>query len=412
MGFSAFLLDAARRFRAHSSGNAAAALGLALIPVAAAAGAAIDYTRASDTRAKLQSIVDAAVLNGLKAPASRRVAAAEAHTRSAVISARLALDQLSFASTPNQGLRGRVKVRLPSLFGNLLGSDGIDIAAGAEGFLKTSAGSAGTVCLMLMDPSAAETLRVSGGAAVKAPNCEVHVQTSANVGAVFNGNSSFDVKRVCLKGPGYIASGKPKLGTVETACRTAGDSFAGRLPAPANLRSFDAPKGKKTELEPGVYCGNTSFNGNQEVVLKPGLYAVKDGVMTVNGGSSLTGADVTIFLANAGSSLQLNGNPAVRLSAPANGTYEGVLMFEPGGLARSSLAFNGGSGHELKGLIYLPSRNMTFNGASAMNGDSITMVLNSLAVTGGGATWKFDKGPKAIAVPASASATAEIILRY
>jgi hypothetical protein len=147
-------------------------------------------------------------------------------------------------------------------------------------------------------------------------------------------------------------------------------------------------------------------------VLKPGLYAVKDGVMTVNGGSSLTGADVTIFLANAGSSLQLNGNPAVRLSAPANGTYEGVLMFEPGGLARSSLAFNGGSGHELKGLIYLPSRNMTFNGASAMNGDSITMVLNSLAVTGGGATWKFDKGPKAIAVPASASATAEIILRY
>jgi len=223
------------RFAAHRGGSAAAAFELALIPVAAAAGAALDYTRASEARAKLQSMVDTAVLNGLKAPSSQRVAVAEAHTRGAVISAGLALDQLAFTPTPNQGLRGRVKVRLPSIFGNLLGSDGIGIAAGSEGFLKTAPSSAGAVCLMLMDPSAAETLRVNGGAAVKAQNCEVHVQTSANVGAVFNGNTSFDVKRICLKGPGYIANGRPKLGTVETACKTAGDPFAGRLPAPLSL---------------------------------------------------------------------------------------------------------------------------------------------------------------------------------
>ena len=48
-----------------------------------------------------------------------------------------------------------------------------------------------------------------------------------------------------------------------------------------------------------------------------------------------------------------------------------------------------------------------------MNADSITMVLNSLAVNGGGATeWRFDKGPKAIAAPAAGGVTAEIILRY
>jgi hypothetical protein len=408
------------RFAAHRGGNAAAAFGLALIPVAAAAGAALDYTRASEARAKLQSMVDAAVLNGLKAPSSQRVSVAEAHTRGAVISAGLALDQLAFTPTPNQGLRGRVKVRLPSIFGNLLGSDGIGIAAGSEGFLKTAPSSAGAVCLMLMDPSAAETLRVNGGAAVKAQNCEVHVQTSANVGAVFNGNTSFDVKRICLKGPGYIANGRPKLGTVETACKTVGDPFAGRLPAPLSLsctsnnKSFEAPKGKAaTELEPGVYCGNTEFKGSQSIVLKPGLYVIKDGALTIEGGSSLTGAGVTIFLANAGSSLRLNGNAATQLSAPTSGAYDGMLMFEPAGLTRSSIVFNGGAGHELKGLIYLPSRNVTFNGASTVNADSITMVLNSLAVNGGGATeWRFDKGPKAIAAPAAGGVTAEIILRY
>jgi Flp pilus assembly protein TadG len=82
MDCASALLDAVRRFTAHRAGNAAAAFGLALMPVAAAAGAAVDYTRASDTRAKLQAIVDAAVLNGLKAPASQRVGTAEAHTRS------------------------------------------------------------------------------------------------------------------------------------------------------------------------------------------------------------------------------------------------------------------------------------------------------------------------------------------
>lgn len=113
MSAPSLFLDAARRLPAHRGGNAAVAFGLALIPVAAAAGAAVDYMRAADTRAKLQAIADAPVLNGLRAPASQRVGSAEAHTRSAVKGAGLALDQLSFAPTANQGLRGRVKVGWP-----------------------------------------------------------------------------------------------------------------------------------------------------------------------------------------------------------------------------------------------------------------------------------------------------------
>jgi hypothetical protein len=58
-------------------------------------------------------------------------------------------------------------------------------------------------------------------------------------------------------------------------------------------------------------------------------------------------------------------------------------------------------------------RNLTFNGASSLDGDNLTMVLNALTVNGGGGTeWRFDKGSKAIAAPASGGTTAEIILRY
>jgi Flp pilus assembly protein TadG len=413
-------MGSGRRFAGDERGSTAIVFALALLPVMAAAGAALDYSRASQMRTKLQAVIDAAVLTGLKASSTQRAATAESYVRSALAPRNVAIDQLAFTPTASQGLRGRVKVRMTSLFGNILGTNGIAVAAGSEGFVRAAAAAGGNVCLMLMDPSAAETLRVNGGATVKAPNCEVHVHTSANVGAVFNGNATFDVKRICLKGSGYIANGSPKLGPIEKNCAVAADPYAGAF-APPSLACtrtdaiFNAPKGKTaTELEPGVYCGNTVFNGNHDIKLKPGLYVIKDGAMTVNGGSSISGADVTFYLANAQSSLQLNGNATTQLSAPtaASAPYPGVLMLEPSGLPRSSIAINGGSGHQLKGLLYLPSRNVTFNGASTVDGDNVTMVFNALTVNGGGGTeWRFDTAAKTIMAPSS-SGTAEIILRY
>ena len=413
---------AGRRFAADQRGSTAVAFAIALLPLMAAAGAAIDYSRASQVRAKLQSVVDAAVLVGLKTTSSQRVATAEAYARSALAAKGVAIDLLSFAPTTNQGLRGRARVRMTSLFGKLLGDDGIHVAAGSEGFVRSTASSGSNVCLMLMDASAAETLRVNGGATVKAPNCEVHVHTAANVGAVFNGNASFDVKRICLKSSGYIASGSPKLGPVEKNCAAAADPYVGQLPKVGNLdctysdKVFAAPRGREaTELQPGVYCGDTQFNGSHDIRLKPGLYVIKDGTMTVNGGSSIAGTGVTFHFANARSSLRLNGNSSTRLAAPVDPAdqYSGILMFEPNGLSRTGLVLDGGSGHQLEGLVYLPSRNVTFNGASKVDGDRVTMVLNSLVITGGGGTtWTFDASGKTIKAPASSTGTAEIILRY
>ena len=43
---------------------------------------------------------------------------------------------------------------------------------------------------------------------------------------------------------------------------------------------------------------------------------------------------------------------------------------------------NGGQNAIVKGLIYLPSRDMKWNGNSGVDSDSLTLVLNSLEVTG------------------------------
>ena len=54
------------QFVRNRAGNVAQLFGLAILPVIFAAGAAVDYTTASDKRTKLQAALDEAVLAGAK----------------------------------------------------------------------------------------------------------------------------------------------------------------------------------------------------------------------------------------------------------------------------------------------------------------------------------------------------------
>ncbi len=58
-------------------------------------------------------------------------------------------------------------------------------------------------------------------------------------------------------------------------------------------------------------------------------------------------------------------------------------MYENPGITQlSSMKVNGGSDEIMSGLIYLPSRDMTWNGNSSLNADKLTVVLNSLVLLG------------------------------
>jgi len=60
--FETILRRKARRFVRDRDGNVGLAFGLALLPMIAASGAAIDYSRASDARAQLSNAIDSTVL--------------------------------------------------------------------------------------------------------------------------------------------------------------------------------------------------------------------------------------------------------------------------------------------------------------------------------------------------------------
>lgn len=66
------------------------------------------------------------------------------------------------------------------------------------------------------------------------------------------------------------------------------------------------------------------------------------------------------------------------LSAPGSGTYKGILFFEAPNLSKSQFIFNNANGNNMDGLIWLPSREMTFNAKSHLQSDSMTMVVHRL----------------------------------
>lgn len=69
---------------------------------------------------------------------------------------------------------------------------------------------------------------------------------------------------------------------------------------------------------------------------------------------------------------------AANLKAPTSGSYENVVMFEKAGLGRSQLVFDDSRGFQLTGLIYLPSRDTTFNGGSSLASKNLALVVNTL----------------------------------
>jgi hypothetical protein len=183
---------------------------------------------------------------------------------------------------------------------------------------------------------------------------------------------------VCLAGGNVLNNGGAPS-TLVKSCAAIDDPYAGKLPTPVSTACTTSNgnyNGGSVTLTPGVYCGWFNFNNNPTVTFQPGLYVIKDGGWNVNGGT-WSGNGVTFYYADQ-SKIQFNSAVAVNMTAPTTGTYANIMMFEKPGLGTSAFIFNDAKAMQMTGLIYLPSRDVTFNGGSSMTSRSFTMVVNTL----------------------------------
>lgn len=269
-----------------------------------------------------------------------------------------------------------VRRTLPLLFSGLFLSTNPTVAASAT----ATNGGGSSVCIYVLAPSSSQALLVNSNFNLNAPNCEIDVASTASPAAIFDSGSTLSVKKTCVAGS--VTNNGGTVGGLTTSCATQSNPYKGTLTAPTvgSCTVNSANYSGTTYLSPGTYCGNFNFNGTGTLNLSAGLYIFKSTNWNINSGWTATGSGVTFYFADSSSYVQFNSGVTVSLTAPTSGTYNNVLMFEPDGLSTSSFAIDGtsSSGHALQGLVYLPSRNITFNSTYSGTADAFTLVVNQL----------------------------------
>lgn len=408
-------------FKRNEDGSIAIVFALTLTIVVGIAGGAIDFGRAFAERQHLQASVDAAAVAGARAMALQ-VGDAQS-TATEIFKSNYATrggGPVPTVQVQGQQVSVNASISVPAYLMQVMGIETLTVAAAASAqptyeTIVTEPEPGGDVCILLLDPYKSEAFWASGNHKVDAPSCEVHVKSQVSSAAKINMGKPLDVKRVCIEGAAnQIGNDSGVVGPIEESCTTANDPFRNTVPVPSLASCKSKPKklNKSTEyLTPGTYCGQWKFKGSVgQIQLAPGLYVFNNATWVTN--ADIRGSGVTIFYNDKNSEIVLNGQGSIAVSAPDSGTYEGIVMYENPAITQiTSMKINGGSDAVTKGLIYLPSRDMTWNGNSSLNADELTMVLNSLVLLGT-TDWKVEPFEShGIQAPGSGGGTTEQVLQ-
>ena len=356
------------QFARNSEGSVVSTFALSMVPVVGLVGAAVDYSAATNARTSLQVALDAALLAGAK-DGSANWQSVALDTFNATVKAKLAANVTpTFALTSNRAYTGHVTANVPSNFLGVLGVSGINVGVTGTATVPPSTG--GYYCVMALNRTAQAALQLTGNASItiNAPKCVIQVNSSSASAVTQNGNTVIRSVENCFVG-GVSTVGNSTLSPAPDAtCKPIPDPFANYPRPSVGACTYTNYKlsGNKTEtLQPGVYCGGMDFSGPVNVTFAPGLYIIKDGVITETGGT-FTGNGVSFFLTGYNSSVQLSGQANWHLVAPTDGPLPGFAIFldpdGPSGLAGSFSSLSGQSELYFEGIVYLPKQEVTVSG--------------------------------------------------
>jgi hypothetical protein len=347
---------------------------VAAIPLFGLTGAAVDYSRTSALKVKVQSALDAAVLKGADEPSTTQVVTAKAVFRSGLGEDAQFVKEPSFL-TEGGLFKGSVSGELPTSIVKLVGFDAIPFAARSA---ATPRASLNTVCFLLKT-----SLKMSSSSIINMPGCEIAVQSTSDGAVDLASQSEVNAQRLCVGGTINTSMMKESY---KEHCSPVADPFPGQLPVLAadatctyNNKTYSG--NQSFTVTPGNICNGMTFNVQGTVTFAPGLYRVRGGPITFSSSATALADGVTFYFEDSASYINNKASSSFSIKAPTSGTYAGIAMFEKPSLSPSNgFAFNSSSNGTLEGLFYLPSRTMSLNSASSLDARRMTLVADSLTM--------------------------------
>jgi hypothetical protein len=240
--------------------------------------------------------------------------------------------------------------------------------------------------MIVLNPSASGALTMTGNATVRIPARAVYVNSSNSHAVTTSGNATLDCPNLYLCGQASFSGHSGCTGAVTHTAVAYADPLSGlALPNGVGLTSYatSSVSGGAVTLHPGYYRNGYSISGQSIVTLEPGTYVFGGSGFRLSGGASVTGAGVTLVLAQG--SMSLSGQGSVMLSPPATGPMSSVVIAQPAGNS-NSLSLSGGSNMLITGAIYAPGATITMSGNSTVEGSGPQMgdivIANRVTMSG------------------------------
>jgi hypothetical protein len=257
--------------------------------------------------------------------------------------------------------------------------------------------------LLLLDPTSAKSLMVTGNGSVTVTHCGAIVVDSSDPEAIFlTGNAVATATEADVGlGGGFVTHGKAVLNLLEPEFNQEAatpDPVALPLPtAPAvvSTSALHISSGSVT-LSPGTYVGGIAIDGTASVTLLPGLYYMQGGGFRVSGNGSVTGTGVLLVNAPAGPSdvIKITGQGSVSLTAPGGLTgtlaaYNHIVIFQDPTSA-NTVSVTGQASLTVSGTLYAPAALLKINDGTAVvstdtNPTGGQVIVLDAQITGNGA---------------------------
>jgi Flp pilus assembly protein TadG len=372
-----------KSFVRDKRGTIAVVFAVSLVPVLGLTGAAVDYTRATQTRGKLQAAADAAAIAALTMKASSSTQRQTNGT--AVFRANQPAGVTSNVSVTatNKEATVRASSSVATSFLRVLKIPSIAVASYAH-TVRTKEGP--PPCVMALNKTASAAIDLSGSAQFVGKNCVLHANSSATGAISVSGSSSMKADGYCAVGTVssyYALSPEP-----ENNCDPLDDPYATLGPpsdtsCKQSTTNVAVQPGQTKTLQPGVYCGGLTLKG--DVTLNPGLYVIKDGSLTLNSQGTITGNGVTFYLMGTNAGFDITAGSNLALSAMTAGDYRGLLLVQDrNSNVGSASKLNGNSGTVLTGAIYIPTQTVRMNGSGTFGQASpfMPLIADKVIITG------------------------------
>jgi hypothetical protein len=268
--------------------------------------------------------------------------------------------------------------------------------AGNASFLASSGSVTTSIVesIYLLNSSLSGDLNVSANASVSNAGL-IQVDSKSATAVLASGNATVSAVAFHVVG-GVQTSGSATFSvTPVTGAASVFDPEA-NLPAPTggtNQAAVNLGGSQTQTINPGIYS-QINVAGNAKLTLNPGIYVLAGGGFAVTANGSVSGSGVMLY--NAGSNygttgsggnfggITLSGNGTISLTAPATGTYAGVLIFQERDNNRAiALSGNGVAGLN-GGLIYAPQALLNISGNAQVKHSPL--IVGQLQVSGNGSS--------------------------